>query len=77
MSLWSDDIWSDAELAGMPPGRERALAWSKLRAREIQSLEGCTILDWFAALWPLRTGEPDGLPQYHDPLVPQLYDFEG
>ena len=72
MTTWSDDIWNDAELAGMPPGRERARAWTKLRAREIQSLEGKTVLDWFAGLWPLRFGESDELPQYHDPLIPVI-----
>ena len=63
-------LWSDDELAGFPPGRERARAWVELRSLELRSLVGKRVREWKGMRLALREEGPDGLPQFEDPAVP-------
>ena len=67
MALWSDD-----QLAGMPPGRESALAWVELRSLELQSLVGKRVWEWYGMRMALREEGPDGLPQFDDLAIPLI-----
>lgn len=65
-------LWSDDDLADLPPGRARARAWVDLRDLELQSLSGHALQEWRGLRMALRERGPDGLPQFDDPEVPFL-----